>query len=159
MRRAARASSCSRPTARRACATPATSPRSSSPVSSTRGRPRWRRRPPPGASVVACGERWAAPGVDGPLRFAIEDLLGAGAVLDALAGARLSPDAAAAVAAFRAAASSIEEHLLRCESGRELVDAGYGDDVRHAARIDAYEHAVVQLERRLVADPGSDPAG
>src|SRR5262245_38477945 len=42
-------------------------------------------------TVLACGERWRAPGTDGPLRFAVEDLLGAGAVLAGLEDLGLSP--------------------------------------------------------------------
>ncbi|MCE9637535.1 MAG: 2-phosphosulfolactate phosphatase [Planctomycetes bacterium] len=107
-------------------------------------------------TVLACGERWAAPGSDGPLRFAVEDLLGAGAVLTGLEDRGLSPDAAAAVAAFRDAAPAMEQHLLRCESGCELVAAGYREDVRHAAQLDLYEEAVALVERRLVAQPVRD---
>ncbi|TQL41932.1 2-phosphosulfolactate phosphatase [Homoserinimonas aerilata] len=50
-------------------------------------------------AVVAAGE----PGADGALRFAVEDLLAAGAVIDALTAAGIdhcSPEAAAASAAF-----------------------------------------------------------
>jgi 2-phosphosulfolactate phosphatase len=107
-------------------------------------------------TTLACGERWTTPGADGPLRFALEDLLGAGAVLAGLEHLGLSPEAAAAVAAFRFAAPAIEEQLLRCESGRELVDAGFADDVRHAARIDLYDVAVALVGRKLVARPSGD---
>ncbi len=101
-------------------------------------------------TTLACGERWTTPGADGPLRFALEDLLGAGAVLAGLEDLGLSPEAAAAVAAFRSAAPSLEEHLLRCESGRELDEAGFPNDVRHSARLDLYDVAVTLVERALV---------
>lgn len=84
------------------------------------------------ALVVAAGERWTA--ADGPLRPALEDLLGAGAILAARRGPR-TPEAEAAVAAFTDAAPDIEDRLLRCRSGRELVAGGWSDDVRVAAEI------------------------
>jgi 2-phosphosulfolactate phosphatase len=52
--------------------------------------------------IVPAGEHWG----DGVLRPAIEDLLGAGAVIAALDG-ELSPEAMAARAAFRAMAESL----------------------------------------------------
>lgn len=82
-------------------------------------------------AVVPAGERWP----DGSLRPAVEDLWGAGAVLDALGPADLSPEAAAALAAFRAA--RLPEDLAACSSGRELVARGFGGDVDMAAEIDA----------------------
>ncbi len=105
-------------------------------------------------TVLACGERWGTPGADGPLRFAVEDLVGAGAVLSALDGASgfaLSPEASAAVAAFREARPTLEAFLLGCESGRELVDASFPGDVRHAARLDSVDLAVAFADGRLVA--------
>ncbi len=80
--------------------------------------------------VIACGERWP----DGSLRPAVEDLLGAGAVLAALDGTR-SIEADVAVAAWHRAEGGILEALLDCSSGRELVDKGSAEDVRHAARV------------------------
>lgn len=86
-----------------------------------------------GASValVPAGERWP----DGTLRPAVEDLWGAGAVLDALGAAGLSTEAEVAVAAFRAA--RLPEDLAACSSGRELVAKGFADDVSIAADVDA----------------------
>jgi 2-phosphosulfolactate phosphatase len=85
-----------------------------------------------GASVafVASGERWP----DGTLRPAVEDLWGAGAVLDALDPDGLSPEAEMARDAFRAA--DLPEALQACASGRELIAKGYADDVVVAAQID-----------------------
>ena len=82
--------------------------------------------------VVAAGERRP----DGSLRPAVEDLIGAGAILHALGG-RPSPEARAAVAAFLDAAPDLPAALSTCVSGREL--AGQPDlaaDVRLAAEHD-----------------------
>lgn len=78
--------------------------------------------------VVAAGERW--PG--DVLRPAVEDLWGAGALIAAL-GANISPEAGAAVAAYRAVAKDLERALLTCASGQELVADGHGDEVHLAA--------------------------
>ena len=83
-------------------------------------------------SVVAAGERWP----DGQLRPAVEDLWGAGAVLAALGSSGLSPEAAMAVAAFRAVADRLDAELPSCASGRELVEDGFGGDVDLAAAYD-----------------------
>ncbi len=95
-------------------------------------------------AVIAAGERWP----DGSLRPAVEDLWGAGAVIAALAGQLtaadpaagglipLSPEAQAAVAAFRAVSGKLADALADCGSGRELVDMGFADDVAIAAELD-----------------------
>jgi len=90
-------------------------------------------------ALVPAGERWP----DGSLRPAVEDLWGAGAVLDALGPADLSTEAEVAVAAFRAA--RLPEALATCSSGRELVAGGFGEDVDIAAGLDA--SAVVPVLR------------
>lgn len=100
-------------------------------------------------AVIAAGERWpvvlSAPDGDGDafaLRPAVEDLLGAGAVLRALrvltgiALHRVSPEARAAMAAFDEARDDLREWLLASESGRELVAGGRRDDVLAAAALD-----------------------
>lgn len=84
-------------------------------------------------AVIAAGERWP----DGSLRPAVEDLWGAGAVLAALGGAGLSPEAEAAVAAHRVVEGWVSEALTTTASGRELSDAGYADDVRVAGEVGA----------------------
>lgn len=89
--------------------------------------------------VVAAGELWP----DGTLRPALEDWLGAGAVIAALSGSR-SPEAEAAAEAWVAARSSATRRLLGCTSGRELVERGYARDVELAA-----EHDVSRCAPRL----------
>ena len=87
--------------------------------------------------VVAAGERWAR---DGSLRPALEDHLGAGAVLSALVrlgySSAMGPEASAAVDLFRAAESHLLEWMTDCVSGRELIDRGFGSDVEVAAALD-----------------------
>jgi 2-phosphosulfolactate phosphatase len=85
-------------------------------------------------AVIAAGERRRDP--DEPLRPAVEDLVGAGAILDALGAARPSPEARAAIAGFRAAANDLPAFLAGCASGRELIAAGFPDDVAIAAEFD-----------------------
>jgi 2-phosphosulfolactate phosphatase len=81
--------------------------------------------------VAAAGERWP----DGTLRPAVEDLLGAGAVLHALGG-HPSPEARSAVAAFLAAAPDLASTLADSSSGRELAARGRAGDLRLAAEHD-----------------------
>lgn len=98
-------------------------------------------------TVLACGERWHTPNendVDGPLRFAVEDLWGAGAIMAYLPrDVSLSPEARAARAAFLEVASDLEAALLACGSGQELVDKGYAGDVIHAACLNLYDVPVL----------------
>jgi 2-phosphosulfolactate phosphatase len=88
--------------------------------------------------VIAAGERW--PDADGehtgPLRPAFEDMLGAGAVIDALRGDP-SPEAEAAAAVFRDASAQLLDRLSKCSSGVELIERGWEDDVRTCAELDA----------------------
>jgi 2-phosphosulfolactate phosphatase len=71
------------------------------------------------------------------LRPAVEDLIGAGALVAALGdgeGSRsLSPEARAAMAAFEAAQSDFPGTLAASTSGRELYAKGSGGDVGWAA--------------------------
>lgn len=90
-----------------------------------------------GITVVACGERWTEPDEEGPLRVAVEDYLGAGAVLSALSGTA-SAEAAVCAGAFRTAAGRLEALLAECGSGRELRARGEAADVRAAAALDAW---------------------
>lgn len=83
-------------------------------------------------TVIGCGERWP----DGNLRFAWEDLVGAGAVIAHLPGER-SPEAQAAADAFRMAAPMLSKHLRNCASGRELIERGFEADLDWAGSLGA----------------------
>jgi 2-phosphosulfolactate phosphatase len=86
-------------------------------------------------AVVPAGERWP----DGSLRPALEDLLGAGAVLNALdvAPEALSPEATAAQAVFAGLSKRALADMIRsCGSGQELIAAGFADDVEVAVEAD-----------------------
>ena len=80
------------------------------------------------ASAVAAGERWP----DGSLRPAIEDLLGAGLILAALAG----EPSAEARAAIAAAETVPLDDLRSCASARELIERGFAEDVELALERD-----------------------
>ncbi|MFC3993322.1 2-phosphosulfolactate phosphatase [Actinoplanes siamensis] len=86
-------------------------------------------------AVIAAGERWP----DGSLRPAVEDLWGAGAYVQGLTDqgvTGVSPEAEAAAAAYRHVAVDVRAALLDCVGGRELVEAGYQQDVEVAAELD-----------------------
>lgn len=104
--------------------------------------------------VIAAGAHRAA--TDRSLRPAIEDLLGAGAVLSALdpsaatAPPACSPDARAARAAFLDARPMLHEALLASPSGRELVALGCADDVANASALDATDLAAQLIDGAFV---------
>lgn len=86
-------------------------------------------------SVIASGELRG----DGSVRFAVEDLLAAGAVIDALAHLGIdhnSPEAAAASASFEGLRHAVGHLISASASGKELVAEDYRDDVRLAAQLD-----------------------
>jgi 2-phosphosulfolactate phosphatase len=82
--------------------------------------------------VVPAGERWP----DGTTRFAVEDWLGAGAVLAGLAGAQTS-EARLAAMAFASARERLAEVLAGSISGQELITRGFAADVTLASEYDA----------------------
>jgi 2-phosphosulfolactate phosphatase len=82
-------------------------------------------------NVIAAGERWR----DGTLRPALEDWLGAGAILRHLPGSR-SPEADAAVALFERYAETLVDTLRNASTGRELAGRGYPEDVEIAGALD-----------------------
>ncbi len=79
-------------------------------------------------AVIPAGERWE----NGSLRPALEDLIGAGAILSYLEG-QLSPEAEAAVAVFRRWENELASALRRCSSGKELIAQGFATDIELAA--------------------------
>jgi 2-phosphosulfolactate phosphatase len=82
-------------------------------------------------NVCPAGERWP----DGSLRPALEDWLGAGAILSQLPRAR-SPEASAAVAAFDRMRGNLRDTVAGVSSGRELLERGFQEDVELAADVD-----------------------
>jgi 2-phosphosulfolactate phosphatase len=82
-------------------------------------------------NVLPAGERWP----DGSLRPALEDWIGAGAILAHLPGTR-SPEAEAAVALFEHHRPSLIDALERCGSGREMEQRGHTRDKVLAAQLD-----------------------
>ena len=96
-------------------------------------------------AVVAAGEERA----DGSIRFALEDLLGAGAVIDALAEVGIdycSPEAAAAAAAFTGLRNATGHLIGASASGRERAAAGHRADIDLAIEVDASEAVPVLRE-------------
>jgi 2-phosphosulfolactate phosphatase len=83
----------------------------------------------------------------------MEDLWGAGAVLDALdlTGVRVSPEAQHAASAYATIAGDLPAVLADCASGRELISVGYGADVDAAAVIDAEDVVPVLTADGFVA--------
>ncbi|MXY97401.1 MAG: hypothetical protein F4Z29_06535 [Gemmatimonadetes bacterium] len=88
-----------------------------------------------GISIIPAGERWKQ---QQTLRPAIEDLIGAGAVIHALEGTR-SPEAETAAYVFEAFRDDLESVFRASGSGKELIGRGFADDVRLAAALDASE--------------------
>ncbi|MGA7172379.1 MAG: 2-phosphosulfolactate phosphatase [Candidatus Dormiibacterota bacterium] len=83
-------------------------------------------------SVIAAGERWP----DGTLDLALEDLIGAGAIIDGLRRRRRSPEATAAAAVFRHARHQGLRRVIReCVSGREQRRREYGEELEWAAAL------------------------
>lgn len=81
-------------------------------------------------AVIPSGERWP----DSTLRPSFEDLIGAGAIIHYLDG-KCSPEAYAARSAFESAEPNLENLLIQCGSGKELIERGYKQDVLLAAEL------------------------
>jgi 2-phosphosulfolactate phosphatase len=82
-------------------------------------------------NIIPAGERWA----DGSLRPALEDWLGAGALLRSLPGDR-SPEAESAIALFERHRERLVDILDQCGSGRELDGRGHSSDKFIAGDLD-----------------------
>ncbi|MBX3092102.1 MAG: 2-phosphosulfolactate phosphatase [Cryobacterium sp.] len=96
-------------------------------------------------AILAAGDVRA----DGSIRFAVEDELGAGAIIDALATLGIdycSPEAAAACASFTGLTSAIRHLVSASASARELTDGGKSRDVALAAEVDSSSNVHVVKE-------------
>lgn len=76
-------------------------------------------------SIIPAGERWRH---DGTIRFALEDWVGAGAIIHFLHGTK-SPEALAAENAFLSVKYKLYDGLIHSGSGRELIERGFEGDV------------------------------
>lgn len=98
-------------------------------------------------AVIAVGETRS----DGSNRFALEDLLGAGAIIDALADVGIdycSPEAAAAAAAFTGLTNATAHLVGASTSGRAVV-VGDRAALDRATEIDASDDVPVLREFRF----------
>ncbi|MDF0512563.1 2-phosphosulfolactate phosphatase [Agromyces sp. H3Y2-19a] len=103
-------------------------------------------------SIVAAGEREAA-GAD--LRFGLEDLLVAGAVVDALVARGIdhtSPEAAVACAAFEGLSRATGHLVSASGSGVRLRELGYAGDARLAAERDVADVVPVLHDGVFIAE-------
>ncbi|RYI26622.1 2-phosphosulfolactate phosphatase [Bacillus infantis] len=106
-----------------------------------------------GITIIPCGEKWADAGEhEDSLRPAVEDYLGAGAILSYLDGEK-SPEAAVCEGAFQAAQPKLAEYLWECGSGRELRARGFEQDVVHCSRLDAMDTVPVLRGDHFVSLP------
>ena len=97
-------------------------------------------------AVIPAGERWK----DGSLRPAIEDLIGAGAIISEMKGS-FSPEAVVARDAFYAARASLRDRLVASASGIELSDQGFPQDVEIAAKLNISSCAPILVEGAYIA--------
>ncbi len=96
-------------------------------------------------AVIPAGERWG----DGSLRPALEDYLGAGAILielDAADSQSFSPEARAARDTFAALKLELQTVLAQCSSGKELIEKKFARDVELASALNVSEHAPLLRE-------------
>jgi 2-phosphosulfolactate phosphatase len=99
-------------------------------------------------TIIACGERWHPPVADGALRVALEDYLGAGAILASLRYEQ-SPEARVCAGAFTHSRHDIAALLWECGSGRELRMMGFPEDAHHAAQLNSYDAVPVMRGKHL----------
>lgn len=101
-------------------------------------------------TIIACGERWNPATEDGSLRFAIEDYLGAGAILSYIHYEK-SPEARVYEGTFLQVQHDIKPLLWNCDSGLELREKGFGEDVLQASQLNIYETVPHMKDGYLVA--------
>lgn len=93
---------------------------------------KWAIQQGPPIALIPAGEQWE----DGSVRFAVEDLLGAGAVIAAMRGSK-SPEALVAEGLF--SRGNVAETIRATASARELIERGFAEDVELAMAVDVNE--------------------
>lgn len=83
-------------------------------------------------SVIPAGEKWK----NGSMRFALEDYLGAGAVISYLRG-NLIGNAEDAMLSYKSFKKNIYKTIAKSVSGVELTEKGFDDDIIAACEINA----------------------
>jgi 2-phosphosulfolactate phosphatase len=83
------------------------------------------------------------------IRPAIEDYLGAGAIIEKLKGTK-SVEARLCMSTFGQAKSHLREFIWDCGSGRELRERGFSEDVEHCAALDCFHTVPVLIQKRFV---------
>lgn len=102
-------------------------------------------------TVVPSGEMWSGTrDHEDRLRPAIEDYLGAGAILASLSGEK-SPEAEVCAGAYVSSAGRIQELIWDCGSGRELRERGYEEDVRFCSRLNVSDIVPILKDGRFIA--------
>ena len=97
-------------------------------------------------ALIPAGEQWP----DGTIRFAFEDLMGAGAILSHLSGT-FSPECKSALMLFNGLKHYLLEEVKESSSGRELLDRGFEKDVALACALNVSQ-AVPLLENGCFKD-------
>lgn len=82
-------------------------------------------------SVIPAGEKWKD---DDTIRFALEDYLGAGAIMSYLKGS-LSPESKSSLSVFKNLSVNLKEEIENCSSGKELIEIGFEKDVELACEV------------------------
>ena len=100
-------------------------------------------------ALIPAGERWP----DGSLRPSLEDWIGAGAIIHHLGGSA-SPEARAAATIFASAHQHLADTLMRCGSGKELIERGFQEDVQLASALNRSDCVPVLTRGAFTAQRG-----
>ena len=84
------------------------------------------------------------------MRVAVEDLLGAGAIISHLKGT-LSTEAAIAKLAFQNTRADLYHYLSNSISGQELIHRGYEADLELISSVDVTDKAPILIEGMYMA--------
>ena len=97
--------------------------------------------------VIAAGEKWS----NGTIRPALEDQIGAGAILAFLDGTK-SPEAISAINVFEMEKSNLQSILNNCSSGQELIQRNFPEDNLLAAQLNVSQAVPILHETYLHSD-------
>ncbi|HLO11795.1 MAG TPA: 2-phosphosulfolactate phosphatase, partial [Pseudoneobacillus sp.] len=101
-------------------------------------------------TVVPCGEQWNdVREKEDFLRPAVEDYLGAGAILSYLNG-DTSPEGEVCKGAFTQSKTKINDLIWDCGSGRELRERGFEADVRHCGQFNVFQTVPILKDNQFV---------